>query len=647
MYSYININELVIDTMTYLKLRKIYTHYCNHEFDLLGSGWQHISYNMEPKGFCKVKYSSLSMSYYGNIARKRLKHKCTSSYIPINWFVDYRSGFFFAPWKYSSWKKCYSIMDKKYGVDIKCPWELGRFYHFVQMAVLAIADESLRENIIIEYKNELNDFIEMNPVGKTVQWTCPMDVSIRVVNLLIAYDIFMQLDKKHYLDKRFQFDFLRHIKDSLDFIIANLEYGGKGAGSNHYLANITGIIFAAAYMPANDWTNACVVFGVQELIEQFAEQFHDEGTNFEGSTSYHRLSTEFILYSTALVYGVLKTDKKRVFGEYCHERIKWLKKEKFQKYDLSDVDFFPKWFVPRLYRAGIFTKTILKSNGEIVQIGDNDSGRLLKLTPMIDTTDNKMEENDLAHGNLLSAMGGIFSSGEFFDWKACLPLESSFISALSGRKLFHGDFGTVKDKKFTNRKIDREKYIYSKETILFQADNKLNYASLLDNACVHSFDKFGIIILRSKRVFISLVIDTARNVFYSGHIHNDKLSIEVMVDGKYITRDPGTYTYTAAPEIRDKFRSARAHNTIYIDGYEQNEFDGIWGMRRKAKAELISYSENEITAKLKYGEIECLRKVILTESRLKIVDFSNRPFHSNFKNTIYSDGYGKLKRVKR
>ncbi len=58
-------------------------------------------------------------------------------------------------------------------------------------------------------------------------------------------------------------------------------------------------------------------------MEQLQKQFHEEGTNFEGSTSYHRLSTEFILYSTALVYGVLKTDRKKMlFGEYDHRRIK-------------------------------------------------------------------------------------------------------------------------------------------------------------------------------------------------------------------------------------------------------------------------------------------------------------------------------------
>lgn len=54
------------------------------------------------------------------------------------------------------------------------------------------------------------------------------------------------------------------------------------------------------------------------------------------------------------------------------------------------------------------------------------------------------------------------------------------------------------------------------------------------------------------------------------HTHNDKLSIVLRVDGDEILCDPGTGCYTRDREMRDRFRSARAHNTALVDGQEQN-----------------------------------------------------------------------------
>ena len=93
MYSYININELVIETKTYLKLQKYVSIIISMNMTYWAVAGSVSAYHMKPKGFCKVKYSSFSMPYYRRIAEKRLKHKCTSSYIPINWFIDYKSGF--------------------------------------------------------------------------------------------------------------------------------------------------------------------------------------------------------------------------------------------------------------------------------------------------------------------------------------------------------------------------------------------------------------------------------------------------------------------------------------------------------------------------------------------------------------------------
>jgi len=51
-----------------------------------------------------------------------------------------------------------------------------------------------------------------------------------------------------------------------------------------------------------------------------------------------------------------------------------------------------------------------------------------------------------------------------------------------------------------------------------------------------------------------------------GHSHADALSIELAALGSSILVDPGTHTYTGSAELRDLFRSTRAHNCLTIDG---------------------------------------------------------------------------------
>lgn len=95
MNSYVNINEITIDDECRQKLKMLFQFYIKHEYNLLGSGYIKVDYKLAAKGFRGRKYSNRWMGLYGKNVKVRLKGKCTFEYDPINWFVDYKSGFSF------------------------------------------------------------------------------------------------------------------------------------------------------------------------------------------------------------------------------------------------------------------------------------------------------------------------------------------------------------------------------------------------------------------------------------------------------------------------------------------------------------------------------------------------------------------------
>lgn len=628
---YIQMNELQINEDCQQKLEKLYHMYMNHKFDLLGSGYVKVDYHIYAKGFAGKRYCSTHMGKYEKKAKKFIKD---TNYIPINWFVDFKSGFFFDPAVYNSKKKCQELIGKKQGVEIKCPWELGRFYHLVQLAVLAVAKEEYRQNIIEEFCNEIVDFTSMNPIGKTVQWSAVMDVSIRIVNMVVSYDILRQMEySKKYFNLKFEKSFERLIRQSLAYVMENLESGG-----NHYLSNLSGVIFAAAYLPSEPWTDACLVFGVQELIEQVDEQFHKEGSHYEGSTSYHRLSAEFVIYATAIVYGVLGTERRKSFQNYDNTLVKGLKKSKLQRYDVGEERFFPQWYLNRLYNMGTFAKDVMKQNKEIVQIGDNDSGRLLKLTPM----GNGIEENVLDHRTLLSAVSGLFDATDYEEEMIRdVPLERSLICSLKRRREVSGQ--AYETRIIQYGALPEFLLPYKKSCCLF-CEKTMKEEGILDNVQINYYASFGLLIVKSDRLFLSLVTDTIRGNRPAGHLHNDKMSIEVMIDGKYITRDIGGYIYTSAPHIRNWFRSTAAHNVIRVGEKEQNIFTGLFSMVKNAAGELLYCTKHRVIGRVKYDDIIHVRDIQLTDRSVMVTDYVNKPFEVSFQNEVYSVGYGKMRR---
>ncbi len=79
----------------------------------------------------------------------------------------------------------------------------------------------------------------------------------------------------------------------------------------------------------------------------------------------------------------------------------------------------------------------------------------------------------------------------------------------------------------------------------------------------------------------------------AAHGHADALSFTLRAFGVDVLVDPGTYDYFSYPQWREYFRSARAHNTVVVDGEDQSEMLGafLWG--RRAHTRCIAWEPSE------------------------------------------------------
>jgi uncharacterized heparinase superfamily protein len=78
--------------------------------------------------------------------------------------------------------------------------------------------------------------------------------------------------------------------------------------------------------------------------------------------------------------------------------------------------------------------------------------------------------------------------------------------------------------------------------------------------------------MRAGRSYVLACCNAVGTAGAGNHKHNDLLSFELYIGGRAFVVDPGAYTYTAEPQWRNRFRSTSYHNTVVIDGQEQNRF---------------------------------------------------------------------------
>lgn len=602
----INTDKFDIEIAKYLKEL-----YLNHRYDVLGSGWvcasQYSQYN------CVVDYECNRQS--------ELLAKLSSDYKQIDWNIDLKTKFKFSK---SDIYKDGKIEGVPEHVDVKVCWDLGRLYHLVSLSIFSLITRD--RDSILEFKNQVMDFWFNNPIGYGINWCGSMNASIRATNLLIAYDIFKQIDDENVLDSNFDELFTSIIYQHGEFIVNNLEANIlSGRNHNHYLSNIVGLLYISAYQN-NKSSRKWWVFAKKEFYHEINKQFFDDGCNFEGSTSYHRFSGEMFVYGLAII--------KRFEGD------------------------IPDTIIDKMSRAAYLSKTIKKSSGKVVQIGDNDSGRFIKfsiqgeLLSSIEAENrycnlkgytkqyndsHYFDEEFLNHDTFIACVTGLIDRPEFVDEKNNYPLEHSIIKSIANSDPIC-EKQTWNQEKCINKPLDFS-MLHNAITNKIIFNESFNLSK--DGTWI-IFDKFGLCCYKSD--ILELYIYGGRRIKtgISSHIHNDKLHFEFCINGKEYFCDPGTGVYTSDIQCREMFRSYKSHN-VPDYGFNIDKEKSVFSIDEKSNCEIIAKDDSSVSLFLSTDSIKHLRKVTIIKNSIVIEDYGSQEFDVNLKETAYfSRGYGKV-----
>ena len=556
-------------------LQKLLPLYLEHRFNLLGSGWVRVAHGESYAGFGPHRYCpgapllpdwrEASHSLLAHRARTRvLLAMLSPGYVPIDWQVDFKSG-----WRWDAHALgVTSPIGHKPGVDIKLPWELARLQHLPALAAgFALGGQpgfAASQTYADEFRDVVLDFIAFNPPGLGVNWACAMDVAIRGANLALGWDLMRAVNA--VFEPAFEATLASSLLAHGRFACANLEWHG-GLRANHYLADVAGLAFIAAYLPQTDETHGWLDFTARELDQEIRFQFLPDGAGFEGSTAYHGLSGELAVFAAARLAG----EGRRISEEAQ----------------------------ARLAGALRFSRAVTKPDGDIVQIGDNDSGHFFKLTPLVEQLG--LEESHLDQRRFQNAATALLGAGG-------TSLEAVVITELARGTIFSA---TARCHAPAPKAVAPSP---AKRCV------RVTIPASMGTLETTAFPHFGLYIWRGDDSFIAIRCGAAAHDAHGAHAHNDQLSVELFLNGVSWTRDPGAYIYTPDLKARDTYRSVTAHFAPRGDRVREEFSAGPFRLKDRAQARMHVFNPREFLGSHQgFGEV-VFRRLRLEQDRIVIED---------------------------
>ncbi len=433
----------------------------------------------------------------------------------IDWHRDPQSGYRW-PLRNAGGLR---IIHAAPGADVKRPWELARFHHLLPLGKVFLLTRERRH--AEEFASQVTHWVKDNPYPRGIHWAMPMEAAIRAVNW-IAAGAFFAMDGA--LEEVFWQEFLRALFLHGRFVYAHREWNPVARG-NHYLACVVGLLHLGALFADQPEAEGWLRFARREFFREMSAQVREDGVAHEGSSGYHVFLTEMFLSGALLLTRVNATKgDEDASRDSASSTPTMANREDLRAPEAWSqlVESCGKEFTARLEKMFEFIAALAVGRERTPILGDADDGRLLPYCAA--------EVDAAAH--LLAVGRSLFGRS---DWPS-----------------------------------DR----HGCEEVWWRLGRAPEPASSPGSVALESaaFHHSGYFFFASPRLRGSVRCGPLGINGWANHAHCDQLNVEFCWDGKPVVVDPGTYQYSGSAAERNQFRSTRAHNSVLVDGEEQNRF---------------------------------------------------------------------------
>ncbi len=526
-------------------------------------------------------------TYRKNILNEKRKYE-RKNIISTNWYNDHLSN------------KNFKINDKiiyDKGIDIKVPWEVARFQHLNKICIFAYLNKLNTDYDFIKF--QILDFILLNPPNVGIHWLNAMEVAIRGSNLSMITDI---LIAENQLNNNEKIIFFNSINDHLLFVLENIEWSPLSR-NNHYLANIIGIMVMSYFLPKDRYLRSIMKFSVEQFLNEIDFQFYDDGGSREGSTSYHVFSSEMILIGLYF-FKKIKSNGFRFDESEGFFLSNFFNKISFIKNNSEKITMnYQNRMLEKVKKIFFFSKLLLRNNNSLLQVGDNDSGCFFDLDFSKDSLEKKKIHILLSEKKSFSLFYVIkkYVGNDFFENYNKTPC------VIKNNTLEH-----------CSNKHRRSFFI--------PFDEKVN----INKIKLYSFKDFGLYCFLHKKFSLYVICKSNYEYYNSGHLHDDNLAIDLVIDKKNIITDPGSLCYTSDLSVRNKYRSIYSHFAPRKLGYHLKENAFPFSFSNFLKGKVINVDKDIFFGKISYENCNVFRKIQILSTGLNINDYCSNGKLSNY-----------------